>query len=164
MSVLSALGKVLDRLDVQLTAAGTREGLCAFTVYPGDAAPADYGSEDCGGMGWARLVTAVPSVNFPASDLSVDNCAYRLAYSAEIGILRPGPIPAVFQQDMDLPDDAEHLAAAGLQYADMAAMHAALAGSRDDFDDMIIQSYVPLGPEGGVVGGSWQFVFALEQF
>ena len=40
------------------------------------------------------------------------------------------------------------------QMADMAAMRRAIVCCNGDFDDIILGQYTPLGPAGGVYGGT----------
>lgn len=147
---------LLDAFNEELIRDGSREELCALTIYPGNAIVIDYGAgEGCGGMGWVRLVSSAPTVRFPNADLSVDNCTYSLAHVVEIGLMRPAPLPGEFAGEISLPDDEEHRAASVRQIDDMELMHRALKEARNDIPLTVIGGYTPLGPEGGAVGGTW---------
>lgn len=160
---IETMGMILDALNEELDADGTREGMCSFTIHPGDTTIADYGTESCGGMSWLRLVGANTTANFPSSNVTVNNCAYEMAFSAEVGILRPGVLPDVNGvNEIDLPSDTERYDEAALQLKDMMAMKRALAAVGRDMDNFIIQAYTPIGPDGGIVGGTWSFVFGEE--
>lgn len=146
------LDLLLDSLVEELRDAGT-EDVCAAAVYPGDAVPLDYA--ECGVQAWVRLVAASPTIGFPNNDITADSCAWRLAYEVEMGVVRPSPIPETVLSTVDLPDDAENTAAAGLQLSDMMAMHHALIGARQEIEHLLPGSYTPIGPVGGAVGGTW---------
>jgi hypothetical protein len=164
---ISQAGRLMETalaaLKLELADSGD-DGLCAKAIYPGVAVPSDYAANDeCeGGMAWVRLISAAPTMAFPAQDMTADSCAATLAYSVEMGIIRPAPIPESFQKDMDLPDDEEHIEAAHRQFNDMHLMHRALKRIRRSVDQMVFGSYTPVGPEGGVVGGSWDFTFGED--
>jgi hypothetical protein len=151
-------------LDILLAAALVElqkdgsDDLCAAAVYPGEGVPLDYASVDtgCGGMLWVRLVSAAPSAAFPAPVTSVDNCAKKLAFAVEMGVMRAAPIPDSFVTgEMDLPGDEEHTESAGKQLDDMEAMYRAMRVASADIELMIVGTYSPLGPNGGAVGGVW---------
>lgn len=163
-SPFETLASVVDALGQELTARGTNKDMCSFTIMPGDTAIANYGAESCGGMSWVRLALANTTVSFPQSDVTVNNCGHGLAFTAEVGILRPSHEPEVNpeMQIVELPTDAEMMEDAEHSLDDMMAMHAALSAVGMEMDDFIIQSYSPIGPEGGVVGGTWVFVFGEE--
>lgn len=147
---------VQDAVEAELRKVGRLDDLCAKTIYPGEAVPADYGVESCGGMLYLRLSTAFQSSAFPTADVRPGVCGYALAYPFEVGILRPSPIPYT-NIEIELPDDAAHREATEKQFDDMEAMYRGLTTALDDFDDFVIGSYVPIGPMGGVVGGQWDF-------
>lgn len=158
MTAMGAMATVWESLNNQLTLDGSRDDLCAMTIYPGSAVPIDYaGLEDCGGgMAWVRLVSAVPTVSFPNADTIATSCAYTVAYQLEIAIMRPAPLdPETFGQDVDLPSDTDHFEATRRQMDDMHLMLRAIEGARDGVTDLIIGQYSPLGPQGGAVGGMW---------
>jgi len=151
-------------LDILLAAAVVElrkmgdDELCASAVYPGEGVPLDYASMDtgCGGMLWVRLTTAYPSASFPSPVQTIDNCARRLAFPVEMGLMRPAPIPENFVTgEMDLPGDAEHDAAATRQLNDMEAMYRAIRVAAEDIELVVVGSYSPYGPVGGTVGGTW---------
>lgn len=160
---METMGKVLDALLEELRRDGTDKDLCSKTIMPGDVTIADYGAESCGGMAWLRLINANTTVSFPTSDVTVNNCTHLLAFNAELGVLRPAKLPDNNGvNEFDLPSDTEQWDEADLQLKDMAAMHRALKKVGQEMDDFIIRAYAPNGPDGGVVGGIWSFVFGEE--
>ena len=156
MTLREMLAVLLQELTAGLDEAGLLESMCAVTVYPGNAVPIDYvGGEECGGMAWVRHVSSNPSARFPNADVSVDNCAYSLAHTVEMGIVIPSPIPASDGSTIELPDDIAHFNSA-MELADgMILMKDAIQRAAKSIDFVILGSYVPLGPEGGAVGGTW---------
>lgn len=160
---MQVMASILDEVNQALIENGTKGKMCSMTIMPGDTVPADYGTEDCGGMFWVRLTSANTTVGFPATDVTVNNCTHSLAFNAEIGILRPAKIPEANKvRGITLPTDEEQWEEANLQLSDMLAMHGALKAVGQDWDDFIIQQYMPIGPDGGIVGGQWTFVFGEE--
>lgn len=158
MKISTALLTLLRCFDEELKAAGIREDLCALTIYPGNMVPYDY---ECG-SGWVRLVSANPTVAFPAQDLTVNNCTSSMAYPVEMGLVRPGPIPYNFGTDMDLPDDAEQLESALRVVEDMELMRRAIVRASASIPQLLLGAWNPQGPDGGIVGGVWDLTVGDE--
>lgn len=157
---MDALNVVFEALNQELAADGSKDSLCALTIYPGDGVPIDYAgieSDDCdGGMAWVRLVSVNPTKSFPSADVNTTDCTYTLAYRLEISIMRRAPLdPETFGQDTDLPTDADHYEATVRQMADMHLMHRAIQRANGDIDDLVPGDYTPIGPTGGALGGTW---------
>jgi hypothetical protein len=131
------------------------EPLCFCGVMPGAAIALDYvdGCQGSEGMGWVRLVNAYPSNSLPQPMQTALHCTSPLAFTAEMGIVRPMGVNA----DGTPPDDATLLAATENQMAEMMAMYRAIACCYS-LSEVVIQQYFPMGPDGGAVGGRWQFV------
>lgn len=146
---------LLASLVVELRKDDTLKGLCSITVFGGDSIPMDYGLESCGGMVWARLTSANPTLAFPAADTTVDSCTASLAYGVELGVIRPAPFVDEAAGRITLPTEEDQREAAILQNNDMLAMHRAYKAARDDIDLMVIGQYQPYGPQGDVMGGFW---------
>lgn len=142
-------------LVVELREAGLDEDLCANAIYPGESVPGDYGVESCGGMAWVRLASANPTATFPAPVATPDNCNYTLAFPLEMGVMRPSPIPDGTLNEVELPGDEAHNEAAHKQFADLHAMHRAIKRAQEDIEMLVIGTYTPVGPVGGIVGGTW---------
>ena len=156
MTLREMLAVLLQELSSGLDEAGLLESMCAITVNPGNAVPVDYvGGDECGGMAWVRHVSSSPTVRFPNADVSVDNCAYSLAHMIEVGVIRPAPIPESDGSTIDLPDDVAHFNSAMELADDMILMKEAIQRAAKSIDFVILGSYVPVGPEGGAVGGTW---------
>lgn len=152
------LAALLDSLTAEFRAAGLHEDLCSMTIQPGAIVPADYG--DCGGMAWVRLASSNPTVSFPTGDLTINNCAYSLAHVVEVGAFRAGPLPEQVGGGVVLPTDEEQFEAARMQFADMAAMRRAITKAPIDYK--ILGTYQPIGPQGGVLGGTWTVTVGRE--
>lgn len=146
---------ILAEVLVELRERGTGSGLCAKAIYPGNAIPADYGIDDCGGMAWVQLQSASPSATFPQPLADLNSCTYSLAYTIDVGIMRPVKVPEAVGRSISFPTDEENRAAAVSQLDDMEAMHVAINRARADIDLMVLNQYTPEGPEGGVVSGVW---------
>ena len=156
MPLREMLAVLLQELSAGLEEANMLDSMCAVTVYPGTAVPIDYvGGESCGSMAWVRHVSSNPTVRFPNADISVDNCAYSLAHSIEMGIVRPSPIPESDGSVIELPDDVAHFNSAMELADDMVLMKEAIQRASKSIDFVILGSYIPTGPEGGAVGGTW---------
>ena len=156
MTLREMLVVLLQELSAGLDEAGMLESMCAVSVFPGTAVPVDYvGGDTCGSMAWVRHVSSNPTVRFPNADISVDNCAYSLAHTVEVGIIRPSPIPESDGSTIELPDDIEHFNSAMELADDMVLMKGAIQRASKSIDFLILGSYVPVGPEGGAVGGTW---------
>jgi hypothetical protein len=133
--------------------------LCFCGVLPGADVPADYVSEDAG-MAWVRLMNVYPSTIFPSTDTSLKSCVVPLAAQVEIGVLRCSPSP----DDAGTPPSAAAMwEATRLQMADMAAMYRAVRCCYAKGKAMVLGQYTPIGPQGGVVGGTWSVWFEQWQ-
>lgn len=159
LTLKQMMGMFLDSLKAEIEAAGMADTLCAIALYPGDAVPLDYGQESCGGMAWVRLASAVPSASFPAAVTAANNCAYTLAFEGELGLFRPAPIADEEHGQVVLPSDEEHVAASFDQYDDLELLHRVLKRMQSQVEFLLMRQYVPVGPQGGVVGGVWTFAF-----
>lgn len=147
---------LLAALVVELRADGaTDEEMCAVAVYPGAGVPLD---SSCGITAWVRLVEAAPTTAFPAAGFGNQRgnvCWWNLLATVEIGVLRPSPIPEEILSSIDLPDSEEHTAAAHKQLDDMEAMNRAIITARKEVEELVPVNYSPVGPDGGLVGGTW---------
>jgi hypothetical protein len=165
MSSLSgAMEVLLQDVMSELQKPGGNTNFCAITVMPGSDVPYDYGQESCGGILWVRLVSATPSVSFPNADVTADQCGSLLAFPLEIGIMRPAPVAEVVGDQFILPTTVEQTAAVDQQIEDMLRVYAAMTnfGHHADVSNYVPGTYVPRGPEGGVVGGIWTLTIGLE--
>lgn len=129
--------------------------LCSCTFYPG-ALPAFDGCSECTsgtcGMGWLRVVTAFPSDSFPLQSFD-PHCRKEMVWQLEIGAVRCMPV----EQDGG-PLDEQTLAEVWVgQMLDAEAIARAVFCC--DVPSIMLDTYTPIGPDGGCVGGSWS-VFA----
>lgn len=125
--------------------------LCSASKQPGDALSID---SDCGATVWVRLVDSTPAVATPG-DVTAQSCYWGLAHQIELGVTRRSPMPDENLGRLEMPDDDEISAASDAQYRDLGAMHRALKAVKPHLEGMRPGAYVPFGPAGGVVGGTW---------
>lgn len=137
-----------------LTARGLMPGDCFCGIFPGDSAPWDYSE----GMAWVRLVDSYPSTTFPtANSTPRASCEAMLVATLEVGLLQCAPISG---PDGSPPTQEQQIESARLQAAGMRAMQQAIACC--DLELVVLGAYTPQGPQGGLVGGSWQINVGAE--
>lgn len=125
-------------------------GPCTSSVIPGDVLALDYIGDECDSFAWTRITSVFPSRAFPQPDESPSKLLV-FATGIEVGLVRR----------MEIPDNGEPVAPedqyeiARTQMADMRAMLQALCEYAGDDTPLLVGQYAPLGPEGGVVGGTW---------
>lgn len=144
----------LDQLATCLCEELIRSGLpelCFCGVVAGTPA-LDLTDEDKG-MAWVRLLQVYPSTTFPQPTSTPSSCTAPLVAQVEIGVMRCFPAAMDVEH---LPTEQEQWDAARLQQADMMAMYRAIQCCYKKFDEFSIGAYTPLGPDGGLVGGTWQ--------
>lgn len=123
-------------------------------VLPGEAPFPVYLGEDCSTQAWVRLGTAYPSDGFAGDQQQQQpgNCTSGLGIDVEIGILRCFPMP----EDGAGPSESEIADAFDLQTSDMLTMWRAVNCCTDlPNSEFILTGYTPIGPQGGLIGGSW---------
>lgn len=150
------LAELLERLSEQIRNKELQDRYCSITIQPGNQVVFDFGDDDCLGMAWVRLVTANPTVAFPAADTSLNNCVHTLAYTVEVGIIGPAPQIDTTLNEFILPTDVELFDASMRQMEEMRMMYDAIRNA--DIPEKIVGDYTPVGPEGGVMGGTWAVV------
>lgn len=148
--VWPAMTSLISCLCQEVVASGLPD-LCFCGLLPGENVPGDYVSED-GGMAWVRLVNAYPSSVFPGQD-STATCVSPLAFELEVGLLYCAP---VIGERGEIPDVAAQFDAVQVQTAGMVAMRRALVCCLRPGVDAVLGVYTPVGPDGMVVGGTWQ--------
>lgn len=159
MKLIEAMAILLDALREEIAKTPDGEDFCVMSVMPGSDIPFD---DDCDGSAWVRLVGVVPSTVFPNPANIPGNCASMLAYTIEVAAFRRAPGFEKFGNTVTMPTNEEHFEASALMYGDMEAMHKAIKSTYRLFPDTMLGSYVPQGPEGGVVGGIWTLTIGLE--
>lgn len=134
---------------------------CFCGVLAGESAAWDYCQPcdgDLCGMAWVRIANVAPlqSASISATGagpILFNRCAPALAVAFEVGVLRCAP---TLGPEGQLPSMADQLEAAALQASDMAASgRAAACCFKDDGRFVAVNQWLPLGPEGGCLGGSW---------
>lgn len=127
---------------------------CFCGVIPGDAAVGDYAG-DCAsacGMAWVRLMSMYPAVNTGIVSEQPGNCSATIGLEIEIGMLRCMSIP----EDGEPLPPGELLEVTDLQTRDAMSMwRAVVCCSSIDPKGSILSAYQPMGPMGGLVGGSY---------
>lgn len=122
---------------------------CGF--YPGSEVSWDYCgscSGDTCGMGYVRIVGMHRSTTFPEPDLTV-NCNGPVVVQFAVGALRCVPVA---DDSGRLPNEAMIWESSLGVLADSAALYVAADCCMSRH---LIGEYVPLGPQGGCVGGEW---------
>lgn len=143
-----------------------RRGLpspCFCGILPGEVVYDATGFGECDdadGQAWVRLTGAYASQQVGVPDETPGNCSKGLGVDLEVGILRYFPYE---ENGGVLPPDVV-LAVAQLQMADMMAMKAAIECCNDlgDSKSIILGSYLPDGPLGGLVGGKWSLSISVD--
>lgn len=152
MTLQQMLAELLERLSAQIKAKGREDRYCSITIQPGNAVVFDF-DEDCRGMAWVRLVSSNPTASFPTPAATLNNCAYTLAYTVEVGMIGPAPQMTDTMGEFALPDDVELFEASMRQAEELEMMHQAIRSAK--IPEKILGDYTPQGPEGGVMGGIW---------
>lgn len=133
---------------------GLRPGNCFCGILPGDSPSWDYSE----GMAWVRLIDAYPSTTFPSANTTPRvSCGAMLVATLEVGLLQCAPM---LGPGGELPTEIDQFESARLQIAGMRAMQQAIACC--DLDLVVLGSYTPTGPQGGLVGGTWQINVGAE--
>lgn len=128
------------------------EALCKTcpTIILAGAQPLHIGGSD---MSWVRLVNSYPSKRFPSQDAEATSCSSPLAYVLEVGIVRCIPM----QNRAPLPTASDMTKTALRLSEDMTSVRRAIGCCLDDEEwDILLGNWVPIGPQGAVVGGVWQ--------
>lgn len=139
-----------------LAAAGVTKP-CFCGLVGGEGAPAELmlncDESDCV-VAWVRMggVAVVPSNNGDATGFTP--CTPQLVAACEIGIVRCF-MPVAEDGSMSSP--AEYLAAAQNQSDDMMLALKAVTCCLPSKRDINVAGWLPIGPEGGVLGGVWEF-------
>lgn len=133
---------------------GLMPGNCFCGIFPGDSAPWDYSD----GMAYVRLVDTYPSTVFPTANTTPRvSCSAMLVATLEVGLFQCAP---TLGADGSIPTEVDQFEAAQLQLAGMRAMQQAIACC--DIDPIVLGTYTPQGPQGGLVGGYWNVNVGAE--
>jgi hypothetical protein len=130
--------------------------VCSCGVAPGDNMAPALIDGDCSvvcGAAWVRVSSIYPMKTIGTTDTTPGNCGAGLGADIELGIMR---CITVGDERGAGPTSADLLAAAQLQYADALVMRkAVLCCDAFFWREAIMTTYTPLGPGGGMVGGTW---------
>lgn len=132
--------------------------VCLCSIQPGVVA---YDFADCSGggdgMAWVSPRLLYPSAQFPLITPTwtpCNNSAIK-AMQIEVGIVRNAPLT-----DGQPTDHESWTAMAQQQMLDMSCIRKALTCCSGY--DIVLQQWQPIGPAGGVIGGSWLCQVAAE--
>lgn len=149
MTPFDVLTSLAACLKVTLEDAGVPP--CWNGVMGGDAVPIDMGGCKDGrcGQSWTRLGSGYPATVVGQQNVSPSNCDQPLGYDVEMGVMR-----CVRVDKEGRPVDPT--GAARVQLQDMMLMRRAIFCC-DDIDPtgVVLNSYQPSGPLGGMQGGTW---------
>jgi hypothetical protein len=105
-------------------------------------------------MGYVRLAGVFPYSTFPEPLMDL-RCTRPLAWAVEVGALRCVPQPS----DGTVLDPIAMGEVAIIQVLDASALHRAVKCCGYD---VAIETYIPVGPSGGCVGGFWRAFLAVD--
>ena len=136
--------------------------VCFCGIVPGEQAIGNYAG-DCKnkcGMAWVRLVSLYPMASIGAIDQTPGNCGVGVGIDVEMGVFR---CISIGDEQGNLPSPAELLEATQLQIADALIMRkAVLCCDAIPSKEAILANYTPVGPLGGLVGGTMQVSMGTE--
>lgn len=156
IALASHLIAVLDSLaECLCTAVNANQATCFCGVLPGAQVALDYAGcyeDGCqNGMGWVRLAGMYSATVTGQPSLTPGNCSVGTGVDIEMGVIRCAPQPA---DDGTPPSVVDQSDSSVLQVLDAAAVRAAvLCCDALNLKDTIVSGWVPIGPEGAVVGG-----------
>lgn len=137
--------------------------VCFCGVVPGEAPAADYMGDCRGmqqGMAWVRLTAMYPASGVGVvSELPTTNTT-SLGLDIEIGMLRPMPPP---DPTGAAPTPEQYRELARLCNDDAMVMYRAVYCC-EAFTSIptVLGQYVPVGPQGLAIGGTWPLFTLLE--
>lgn len=136
---------------------------CFCGVIHGDGIVTDYAGcskKGQSGMAWVRMLSAYPAVGINVTDETVNNLGSSTGMDIEVGMVRP---VKVVDSRGKPPTAGEYRESAKLMNDDMSVMLRAIqcCGALEDIDSML-GTYQPLGPMGGVGGGTWGVAVLLD--
>lgn len=151
MPVSSVMTALATCLCAEIQEAGLTPP-CFCGVVPGQTTIQEYVG-DCDthdGMAWVRLANAYPAVGVGIAAETPGSCGASLGFDVEVGVARAYPI-----QEEALSEAQTLASTEGQVAAMMAARKAILCCSAYGGKDFILGQWTPIGPLGGLVGGSW---------
>lgn len=130
---------------------------CWCGLYPGASVSWDYCGECNGdkcGMAYVRLAGISPYEIFPFPAVD-DRCSRPLAWGVEVGVLRC--MPQLSEGELLDPEGMAEVSV--VQALDARAVWTALKCCGID---IAVETWRPLGPNGGCVGGAWTAFLAVD--
>lgn len=131
--------------------------VCFCGVLAGSEVSTEWADD---GQAWVRLVQAYPSKTFPDPSVESTPCGAGMAYQVEMGVLRCLPKPSGLSNGVGVGD---MLNVVRQQLADVQTMKRAILCCVEGDRELILNTYTPWGPEGGVYGGTWTFYITGAQ-
>ena len=131
---------------------------CTVAVMPGESVVPEYqgpctNKKHVCGLGWVRMMTGYPATGVGVRNANTGNCNSTLGLDLNMGITRCITLPTDPRTTMRT---AELEALAKSTADDMEAMRAAIVCcANQPGKDLLLGAYSPIGPAGGMVGGSW---------
>ena len=105
------------------------------------------------------MITVYPADGVGDANINAGNCGAGMGADVEIGIVR---CAATGDALGNPPTPTQLLDEAALQYADAEAIRRAVVCCPTlPSKDVIMGTYDPLGPAGGLVGGTWDIQIAF---
>ena len=161
--VFSRVGELAECLCAQIQ--DPENGVpdvCFCGIVPGEQAIGNYAG-DCKnkcGMAWVRLVSLYPMASIGQIDSTPGNCGVGVGIDVEMGIFR---CISIGDEQGNLPSPAELLEATQLQIADALVMRKAVyCCDAIPSKEVILANYTPVGPLGGLVGGTFRVSMGTE--
>jgi hypothetical protein len=151
--IFDVLTEVAACLCAQIQIDGLPEP-CFCGVVPGEAIAIDYAG-DCAplcGMAWVRLSNVYSAASVGVASVLPGNCGRSTGIDIEVGIVR---CISAGDSDGSPPSPEELQDATELQLADaMVLQRTLICCDALDSGSIIMGTYTPVGPQGGVVGGT----------
>lgn len=154
-----------DQVGADLAASG--HPVARLVSHPGPRPPADVCSRtrDGDGQAWVGVAGVWPTGEspFPSQNTSPTPCRRaELAVELRVGVLR---CAARIADDGTPPAASLVGEDAALQAVDMLTLYQTIVCTLDawDVDLMMVGRWVPLGPEGGCVGGEWPVTIPIPR-
>lgn len=135
---------------------------CFCGIVFGEAAAQSYSGNcrDACGMAWVRLAAMYPMSAIGEQDTTLGNCGKEFGVDIEMGVMRCVNVG----DERGNPPTQESLYKESLQaMADARSMYRAVyCCAAIDTMDVIVGQYTPLGPAGGLAGGTVTLSAALD--
>lgn len=154
-AIAMALVDLADCVCAELADSGAGP-TCWCGLYPGATVSWEYCGECQGGlcgMGYVRLAGVFPYETFPLAALDA-RCVLPLAWAIEVGSLRCFP-----QTEEGVADPVTMAETSLNQVLDARAIWKAVKCCGMEVS---VESWRPVGPQGGCVGGFWLAYLAVD--